>query len=84
MLDLLATLPTHQRRGIGSTLLQWGTTKADEWQVRIFLEATEEGYPVYVKHGWKPVEEIHLDRTQYGGQGQESFMLMIRDPKPLQ
>lgn len=84
MLDLLATLPTHQRRGIGSTLLQWGTAKADEWQVRIYLEATGEGYPVYVKHGWKPVEEIHLDRTQYGGQGQESFMLMIRDPKPLQ
>ncbi|OOQ88197.1 hypothetical protein PEBR_14250 [Penicillium brasilianum] len=84
MLDLLATLPAYQRLGFGSTLLRWGTAKADEWQARIYLEATGEGYPVYIKHGWKPVEEVHLDRAKYGGQGRESFVLMIREPRPIQ
>ncbi|KAJ5666626.1 hypothetical protein N7462_011035 [Penicillium macrosclerotiorum] len=81
-LDLLATLPTHQGRGIGSALLRWGTAKADQWQVRIYLEATGEGYPLYIKHGWRPVEEIQLDRTQFGAAGQETFWIMIRDPIP--
>lgn len=84
MLDLLATLPAYQGRGIGSTLLRWGTAKADEWQVRIYLEATREGYPVYIKHGWEPIGKVYLDREKYGGQGQESFVLMMREPKPLQ
>ncbi|EPS28337.1 hypothetical protein PDE_03283 [Penicillium oxalicum 114-2] len=83
VLDLLATLPSHQGQGFGSALLRWGTAKADEKQVRIFLEATVGGYPIYLKYGWKPLEEVSIDREQYGGRGRDRFILMMRDPKPL-
>ncbi|KAJ5484189.1 hypothetical protein N7539_005985 [Penicillium diatomitis] len=83
LLDFLATTPSYQGRGVGSALLRWGTAKADEKQLRIYLEATEAGYPVYVKHGWKVVEEVFFDREQFGGHGRDRFILMMRDPKPL-
>ncbi|KAJ5112773.1 hypothetical protein N7532_000818 [Penicillium argentinense] len=82
MLDLLAVLPKYQGRGLSSKLLRWGCSRADELGVRVYLEATGEGYPVYIKYGWKPVEEVSLDRSLYGAEGKESFTLMIRDPQP--
>lgn len=83
VLDLLATLPDHQGRGVGTEMLRWGMQKADAWQARIYLESTPEGYPVYLKHGWRPVEEVSLDFSQHGGVGSEPFVVMIRDPLPV-
>ncbi|KAJ5053026.1 hypothetical protein NUH16_010082 [Penicillium rubens] len=80
VLDLLATLPEYQGRGFGSAVLKWGMEKADASQSRIFLEGTPEGVPIYLKHGWKILEEVVMDYTQFGGVGQESFFLMMRDP----
>ncbi|KAJ5822381.1 Acyl-CoA N-acyltransferase [Penicillium robsamsonii] len=80
ILDLLATLPEYQGRGFGSAILKWGIEKADASQSRIFLEGTPEGVPLYLKHGWKIVEEVALDFTQFGSDGRESFFLMMRDP----
>ncbi|CAG8897191.1 unnamed protein product [Penicillium egyptiacum] len=80
VLDLLATLPEYQGRGFGSAILKWGMEKADASQSRIFLEGTPEGVPVYLKHGWKILEEVVMDYTRFGGVGQESFFLMMRDP----
>lgn len=82
MLDLLATLPAYQGRGHGSTMLKWGTSKADAAGRRLYLEATGEGMPLYLKAGFRPVDEISLDRTKFGAKGQESFTIMIRDPIP--
>lgn len=80
VLDLLGTLPEYQGRGIGSAMLKWGMEKADAWQTRIFLEATPEGVSLYIKNGWKPLEEVTLDYRPFGGVGSESFVLMMRDP----
>ncbi|KAJ5670962.1 hypothetical protein N7507_000089 [Penicillium longicatenatum] len=82
VLDLLATLPSHQGRGIGSALIRWGTQLADSLQTRIYLEATPEGYPIYLKYGWKRLDEVELDLGKFGGHGKESFILMMRDPVP--
>ncbi|KAJ6150635.1 Acyl-CoA N-acyltransferase [Penicillium samsonianum] len=82
ILDLLATLPEYQGRGFGSAILKWGMEKADASQSRIFLEGTPEGVPIYLKHGWKIVEEVIMDYTPFGSVGQESFFLMMRDPIP--
>ncbi|KAJ5281739.1 hypothetical protein N7478_007111 [Penicillium angulare] len=82
MLDILATLPSHQGRGVGSAILRWGCEKADALQVRIYLEATPEGYPLYVKYGWKAVENVDFDMNELGAHGVDDFVFMIRDPKP--
>ncbi|KAE8332113.1 acyl-CoA N-acyltransferase [Aspergillus sergii] len=81
VLELLCVLPEYQRMGIGSAFLKWGIEKADASNTRIYLEATMEGVPAYLKHGWKIVEEIRLDYTERGGEGSQKFALMIREPQ---
>lgn len=81
VLELLCVLPEYQRIGIGSAFLKWGIEKADASNARIYLEATMEGVPAYLKHGWKVVEEIQLDYTERGGEGRQKFALMIREPQ---
>lgn len=80
MLDLLATLPEYQGRGIGSVVLKWGTEKADAHQVRLYLEATLDGFRLYEKFGWKPVEQMFINFEEFGLEGGETFWIMIRDP----
>ncbi|KAJ5374156.1 GNAT family acetyltransferase [Penicillium concentricum] len=81
VLELLCVLPEYQRMGIGSAFLRWGIEKADASNARIYLEATMEGVPAYLKYGWKVVEEIQLDYTERGGEGSQKFVLMIREPQ---
>ena len=80
VLDLLATLPAYQGRGFGSAILKWGIERADTSKSRIFLEATPEGVPLYLKYGWKQLEVMTMDYRPFGGDGSESFYLMMRDP----
>ena len=56
----LAVPPTHQRRGIGGTLLTWGTNTATKDRLPIALEASAMGRGVYMKHGFKVVERQQL------------------------
>ncbi|KAJ5776810.1 GNAT family acetyltransferase [Penicillium odoratum] len=81
VLEMLCVLPEYQGTGIGSAFLKWGIEKADVSNARIYLEATMEGVPAYLKHGWEIVEEIELDYTERGGEGRQKFALMIREPQ---
>ncbi|KAJ5636994.1 GNAT family acetyltransferase [Penicillium lividum] len=81
VLEMLCVLPEYQRHGIGSAFLKWGIEKADASNARIYLEATMEGVPAYLKHGWEIVEEIQLDYMERGGEGSQKFALMIREPQ---
>jgi GNAT superfamily N-acetyltransferase len=80
VLDFLATLPEYQGQGYGSAILKWGIEKADATGSRIFLEATPEGVPLYLKYGWRHLEEVTVDYAEFGGAGVESYYMMIRDP----
>ncbi|QMW38457.1 hypothetical protein G4B11_001693 [Aspergillus flavus] len=82
ILDFLATDPEYQGRGIGSQMLKWATQKADSLNARMFLEATEEGYPLYKKYGWNTQEEVVLDFEPLGGHNKGRYYIMIRDPIP--
>ncbi|OQE31657.1 hypothetical protein PENSTE_c001G03426 [Penicillium steckii] len=81
VLDLLAILPEYQGRGLASKFLQWGCSRADQFGVRLYLEATGAGYPVYFKYGWRLLEEVNLDLSQYGAEGIETFTIMMREPQ---
>ncbi|KAL4804433.1 acyl-CoA N-acyltransferase [Aspergillus unguis] len=80
VLEFIATIPSYQGKGVARALLTWGTEQADAQQKRIFLEATPEGYPVYVKNGWKALERLEIDWGTWGGEGQQTMTLMMRDP----
>ena len=38
------------------------------------------GLPLYLKHGWKKVDEIVINLTEYGGDEDLTEMCMIREP----
>ncbi|PYH43731.1 acyl-CoA N-acyltransferase [Aspergillus saccharolyticus JOP 1030-1] len=78
-LELLATLPEEQGKGVASGLLRWGLERADRVNARVYLEATEEGYPIYRKYGWRDLEPFELDFAEYGGQGRQRWITMMRD-----
>ncbi|GIJ82090.1 hypothetical protein Asppvi_000593 [Aspergillus pseudoviridinutans] len=79
-IELLVTHPQHQGKGVGKALLDWGARMADERNVRIYLEATPEGYPLYSKYGWRDMEDLVMDYSLYGGDGKGTFVVMIREP----
>lgn len=78
---MLCVLPKYQGMKIGGALLEWGMRQADAMNARIYLEATVDGLPAYLRYGWEVVQEIMLDFTRYGGVGSQKFALMIRQPR---
>ncbi|PTB65605.1 acyl-CoA N-acyltransferase [Trichoderma citrinoviride] len=79
-LKLLHTDPDHQRRGAGGMLLKWGTAEADRLGLVSYLEASEEGRPLYEKYGFKEVGRIVVDLSKWGGTEPATAYLMLREP----
>jgi predicted GNAT family N-acyltransferase len=61
-------------------LVKWGLDKADKAKLPAYLEASEEGRPLYAKMGFKPVEENYFDLAKFGYEGGELNTVMMRDP----
>ncbi|RHZ50823.1 hypothetical protein CDV55_100218 [Aspergillus turcosus] len=80
VLELLITHPQHQGKGVGKALLDWGVRIADERKARMYLEATPEGYPLYRKFGWRDVDDLVMDFSLYGGEGEARYVVMTREP----
>ncbi|KAJ4296754.1 hypothetical protein N0V90_006802 [Kalmusia sp. IMI 367209] len=79
-LDNLATHPEHQRRGAGRILLDWGVRKANEEGWRTYLDATPAGLKVYERIGFKLVKEVTFDRGKWGGEGEDWWGCMVKEP----
>ena len=60
VLHIIFTHPDYRRQGVASLLLDWGTQKADEMGVEMWLDAGELGVPVYKKHGFVVVHETRV------------------------
>ncbi|KAJ3474130.1 hypothetical protein NLG97_g9976 [Lecanicillium saksenae] len=80
-LKLLHTDPAHQRRGAGSMLLQHFADEADKRGLESYLEASDEGRPLYEKFGYETVEVMVTDFSKWGGMDKYETCLMLRKPK---
>ncbi|KAF2728746.1 hypothetical protein EJ04DRAFT_581129 [Polyplosphaeria fusca] len=80
MLNSLATLPEHRRRGAAKILINWGLDKADTADLPLYLTATEEAKPLYEKCGFKLERSIEFNREVWGGEGSDWHYCMIRHP----
>ncbi|KAL2852065.1 hypothetical protein BJY01DRAFT_100466 [Aspergillus pseudoustus] len=73
--------PDYQRRGIASNLLKWGFEESERLQLPIYLEATEEGRPVYERLGFETLEAQPFDARPFGLQEKVEYAFMIRPVK---
>ncbi|PWN31542.1 uncharacterized protein FA14DRAFT_192640 [Meira miltonrushii] len=75
----LAVSPNCQRMGCGAALMKCMTKEADELGLMCYLEASDEGKPLYLKNGFEEVEKMFVQSPTDG----QSFTLtlMIRPAK---
>jgi GNAT superfamily N-acetyltransferase len=57
---IIAVDPKYQRCGIGTRLLQWGLEQAERERVPVALEASEKGFGLYKKMGFKTAIETNV------------------------
>ncbi|KAK5166502.1 uncharacterized protein LTR77_008045 [Saxophila tyrrhenica] len=57
-LEIVATSPTHQGKGVGSKLMRWGLERADAQGMEAYLEASPEAVPLYEKLGFREADRI--------------------------
>ena len=79
-MHILCVHPDHQGKGIGGMLLAPGLADVDAAGAQVYIEASPAGLPVYLKHGWKPVDEMLIDMRPYGGHAVEHQPFLMREP----
>ncbi|KAJ9132142.1 hypothetical protein NKR23_g11399 [Pleurostoma richardsiae] len=78
-LHLLHTDPKHQRRGAGALLTQWGLDEAARRGLPAYLHSSMEGHALYLKLGFKDLEEHVVDLTRFGAPDLHRTFAMIRE-----
>lgn len=82
-MSLLAVRPEYQRKGLGSKLLEPVLEQVDKEQKSTYIEASKKGLGLYLKHGWKEIDELLVDQRPYGGTTVERTAMMMREPQPV-
>jgi hypothetical protein len=57
----MAVLPSHERRGIGTMLMEWGIEKTDAQGLESFLEVSTYGKRLYERMGYHEVKDVEID-----------------------
>jgi GNAT superfamily N-acetyltransferase len=68
-LKLLVCHPGHRRRGAGTALVKWGTTKAAQWRLNTTLLASPMGETLYTTLGF-----VQLGRFRVEVEGETDFL----------
>jgi len=86
----IAVHPEFQGRGIGKTLIRWGTRKADEHEVICWVHLSEAGWSVFEKLGWQMEDSLSVDLDEYADNipvpdgedrwGSYTFRCAVRQP----
>ena len=56
-------------------------TVPDRAKAVTYLEASPSGLGLYVKHGWKPCDDLAVDLRPHGGDHVAHSPFMVRQPK---
>jgi GNAT superfamily N-acetyltransferase len=86
----LSVDPVYASQGIGSALMEWGTTQADQDSVFCWVHSSESAYSFYSKHDFQVIGSLEVDLDEYclaaapdcdGKWGRYTFRYMKRLPR---
>lgn len=61
-------------------LIRPGLEDADKAGAQTYIEASPDGLPLYLKHGWEPVDNMVIDMgTHEAGSGVEVMPFLMRE-----
>jgi hypothetical protein len=58
---MLSTIPEYRRLGVTNMLVKWGVDLADRDELECFVDASDEGRPVYKKFGFLLEEPFTIE-----------------------
>lgn len=65
VLDIIHTHPLHQYRGVGTSLLEWGTEHADKLRLQCYVESPAAGHALFHKHDFVYITDMEIDLNEY-------------------
>ncbi|KAL0940676.1 GNAT family protein [Colletotrichum truncatum] len=78
---VVAVKPEHQRRGAGALLTKWGLDMAELAGLPVYLESSEEGFPLYKRLGFEVLDEKIVHRAGLVGTEKDvEVPLMVKMP----
>ncbi|KAI1453702.1 acyl-CoA N-acyltransferase [Annulohypoxylon moriforme] len=84
-LSLLCTAPNYHRRGAAKAMMLPMFDLADARGLKVYLEATPDGKPVYEKLGFREIDQLTFDLKMLTGksEGIYKIAIMVREPNPV-
>ena len=80
-LDYLAVHPDNKGKGVGTALVEAGIQYAEKVGLPIFVLAFKAGLGIYTRLGFKEVQRLIQDDSQFGGKGEYGAYFMVYDVK---
>lgn len=78
-MHLLHTDPKYQGRGAGRILTSRAIEEAAHRGLPAYLESSEAAHQLYLKHGFKDLEELVTDFSKWGLETPHKVWAMIHD-----
>ncbi|KAI1441681.1 acyl-CoA N-acyltransferase [Annulohypoxylon stygium] len=84
-LSLLCTSPNYHRRGAAKAMMLPMLALADSRGLKVYLEATPDGKPVYEKLGFREIDDLTFDLKKLTGTLEETYKIsiMVREPNSI-
>lgn len=79
-MDYLATIPSHQKKGVATLLPKSGLVEADKAGLKTIVMTLPVAVTVYKRQGFEQVSKIVQDDSKFGGDGEHVNYFLARQP----
>lgn len=84
VLEYLAVHPDNRGQGIGTMLVKSGIEEARKMGLDVFVHGMKAGLGVYKRAGFRLVDQIILNDSEYGGKGEYGSYFLVKEAEDKQ